>query len=229
MVTDDAIAQIKQARVIGNVVPEPEGFGSVFYAATGGELRTESVRVFGNLGANRVFQVASGGNLRVAFTTAARNRYLDAEAQPVEAFAIWAGGTGTVAKALSSIFHPTAGYFVEGQVDEQFDCLITETTLGLPGSASFAFVVDPAYNDLVAGDLRMSGNSPAVDFCDTVFFTPTVGGIDGRPRGYDVPGNPQGNPGPGGGLQDVGAYELGSLFVDGFASGTTGAWSDSVP
>jgi len=231
MAADGAILQLRQTEAIGNAVPEAEAFGSVFYAGAGGELRTESVKVFGNLGASRVFQVASGGSLRVAFTTAARNRYLDGAGQPAEAFGLWATGTGTEARIFSSIFHPTAGYFADGSVTSQIDCVITQTTFGLPAGATETYVVDPGYLALAAGDLRLATASPAVDFCDTFYFTPTIGALDGRPRGYDSAANPQGLPGPGGtpAVQDLGAYELSAIFTDGFESGSAAAWGDAIP
>ncbi|MBZ0089671.1 MAG: right-handed parallel beta-helix repeat-containing protein [Thermoanaerobaculia bacterium] len=231
MAADGAIVQLRQTEVIGNAVPEAEAFGSVFYAGSGGELRTESVKAFGNLGANRVFQVAGGGSLRVAFTTAARNRYLDGAGQPAEAFGLWATGTGTEARIFSSIFHPTAGYFADGSVTSQIDCVITQTTFGLPAGATETYVVDPGYLALATGDLRVATASPAVDFCDTFVFVPTLGALDGRPRGYDSAANAQGLPGPGGAsaVQDVGAYELWAIFTDAFESGSTSAWGDAVP
>jgi hypothetical protein len=231
MAAASGIVQLKQTRVRGNIVPEAEAFGSVLFAATGGELRTESVEVWDNRGANRVFSVASGGSVRAAFTTAARNRYRDDANQLVEAFGLWATGTGSEARIFSSIFHPVAGYFVATGLTTQFDCLITESTFGLPASATETFVLDPGYANLETGDLRVGHGSPAVDFCDTLLYTPTVGGLDGRARGHDVPINPQALPGPWSdvSIQDLGAYEYWELFSDGFASGTMSAWSFAMP
>jgi hypothetical protein len=187
--------------------------------------------VWGNHGANRVFQVASGGSVRAAFTTAAWNRYLDAASQPAEAFGLWATGTGSEARIYSSLFHPTAGYFADPGVTGEIDCLITQTTFGLPAWTSNVYVADPGYANLANADLRVRFTSPAVDFCDTTRFTPTGGGLDGRARGRDLLGNPQAQPGPLGGssVQDLGAYEVWDLFSDGFASHSTSAWSAVLP
>lgn len=104
------------------------------------------------------------------------------------------------------------------------------TGAGLSAERALAAIYNVGL-DGAAGDLRVATASPAVDFCDTFVFVPTIGALDGRPRGYDSAANAQGLPGPGGAsaVQDVGAYELWAILTDAFESGSTSAWGDAVP
>lgn len=230
-VQNGGVLRLHQTYVSENSVPEAEPNGSVLYAAgAGAELRTESVVVADNLGANRVFRAEAGGFVHAAYVTAHRNWYGVPEGFYVDALAMSLSGSGTVGRINSSVFHSTAGYeAVSGATFSQVDCLLTSTLAGLPASPTVGevFVGDPLYRD-PDGDLRVPSHSPAVDFCDDALYAPTQADLDGRARGRDLLGNVNGAPGPNGRF-DVGAYELHDLFSDGFASGNTSRWSDTVP
>lgn len=222
---------LRQTEVRANEVPDAEPFGSVFYAESGGAIRTESVVVAGNLGADRVFWVTAGGEARVAFTTVARNRYYNNSSVLTEARGVVASGVGTETRALSSIFHPTAGFTIGAEVAAQFDCLLVGSLTGLPATATETYLMDPDYDDLAIGDLHVGSGSPAVDFCDTLVTPPTVAALNGRARGHDLFWNPDGTPGPPGAnsVQDIGAYEYWELFADDFETGDSSRWTSTQP
>lgn len=221
---------LNQTFVEGNVIPEAELFGSVLHASgTGSQIKTESVQLFGNTGADAVFESQLSAFVWATFTTAARNRW-DNGGTPTEArgFFLANGGTGRI---NSSVFWPTAGQFVGGggSAFTQVDCLVTSTTTGLPAGATFVSVVDPLYENLGTGDLAPRPGSPAVDFCDTFRYAPLHNDLRHATRGHDHATNPNGFPGVTGGVQDVGAYEQHELFADGFESGDTTRWSSTSP
>jgi hypothetical protein len=229
-VANGAQLRLYQTSLGANGIDLDEPYGSVLYAeGAGSSIRTESVEVWGSGGASAVFQAESGASLDVAYTTVALNRYVSG-GSIVDAQGMRLGGTGTEGRIYTSIFHPT-GQFVatNGASFGTVDCLITSTAIGLPAFASEVYTANPGYNDLGGGDLRVGSESPAVDFCDTFLYAPTQADLDGRARGYDVPGNPNGSPGPVGGRYDAGAYELHVLFADGFETGNTSRWSDALP
>ncbi len=68
-----------------------------------------------------------------------------------------------------------------------------------------------------------------MDYCDTFYYEPTQADADFELRGFDRPENANGSPGVSGGTFDIGYDEVWPLFADGFESGTTSAWSSSVP
>jgi len=228
----DGVIDLRQTEVRNNSIDDDEPHGSVLDAnGLDGVIRTESVAIVGNTGADRVFEVTGGALVRAAFTTAARNRYFNDAAVLSEALAFYAAGSGSKARSFTSIFYPTAGFSIAPGVTTQFDCLIVQTTAGLPGTASEIYAVNPGYVDLPHGNVHVGDASTAVDFCDTFYLAPTVGDLDGRLRGHDLPGNPSGLPGPVGGasLQDAGAYELWELLDDAFETGSTARWDFTRP
>ena len=83
--------------------------------------------------------------------------------------------------------------------------------------------------EATAGNLRVSPNSPAVDYCDAFNYLPQHFDGDHEARGFDLSFNANGSPGVAGGLYDLGFDEVRPLFADGFATGNTSAWSSVVP
>lgn len=220
----NGVLELRQTRVRSNEVPEAEPHGSILYASAGGKVRTESAQVSVNSGANRVFLAEAGGEIQVAFTTVGAN-YYEVGGFDTPAAGVHVTGTGSVGRIYSSLFHPSAGFQASsGGAFTKVDCLIAETTAGLPGAptSSYVFAMDPLYTNLAAG-FRLRPDSPAIDFCDSAFYPPTQSDLHGRARGFDVPENPNGSPGPSG-HHDLGAYEEDFLFFDGFESGGTSAW-----
>jgi len=193
-------------------------------------VRPPDGRGLGAGGGDRVFWVA-GGEARVAFTTVARNRYYNDSSVLTEARGVVAGGGGAEVRALSSIFHPTAGFSIGAEATAQFDCLLVGPLAGLPATATETYLMDPDYDDLAIGDLHVGSGSPAVDFWDTLVTAPTVAAFNGRARGHDLFWNPDGTPGPPGAtsVQDIGAYEYWELFADDFDTGGWTRWTSTQP
>lgn len=226
-----ATITLNQTFVEGNVVPEPQAFGSVLYATgVGSQVKTESVQIWGNTGADTVFEAQAAALAWATFTTSGLNPWDDG-GTPREANGFYLGNDGD-GRINTSVFWPTAGHTVStatGSMFTQVDCLVTSTMTGLPAGAEFVTLVDPQYLDPLDGDLRPRAGSPVVDYCDTFRYAPTQADILFAGRGHDHALNPNGAPGVSGGVQDAGAYEQHELFADGFESGDTSRWSSTAP
>ncbi len=93
---------------------------------------------------------------------------------------------------------------------------------------------DPGFEDLAGGDLRPAAGSPLVDAADPApahppgfpFPSPHFPPAFEPPR-RTLPAAP--TPRLPAGPLDIGAYEHGGLFADGFESGNTSAWSTTMP
>jgi hypothetical protein len=227
-VANNAKLRLYQTSVGRNAVPDPLPDGSILHVAgAGAELFTESVEVWNNTGAGSVFEAEAGGALRIAFTTAALNRYGTGEGV-ANSLGVKVAGTDSIGRINTSIFHPTGAFLASGGGSfSQVDCLITSTTAGLPGSVTI-YVDDPEYVDLAGGDLRVGIHSPAVDFCDAIYYAPAHDDMLGEDRFHDVVANPNGNPGVNGAF-DAGAFEFQDIFSDGFETGNTNNWDVRVP
>jgi len=83
------------------------------------------------------------------------------------------------------------------------------------GQDLHSFVASPAELYVLPGsDYHLAADSPAIDA--GVILPAVTRDLDGFPR-------------PLGPTHDIGAYEAGGIFADGFESGDTGRWSLSVP
>lgn len=225
-VLDGGELTLLQSRVAGNRLPDGLENGSVLaVGGTNSRLFAESLEIDGNLGARSAVDGSSGAQIRLAFTTVTGNLATPLSLTP--SLGVWIVDAGTSAQILTSVFHPVAGFLAaDGAEFSTVDCLITQSVAGLP-PGSLVVVADPELVATAGGPPRPAPGSPAIDFCDTFFYTPTVGDLDGRARGHDHPLDPDGQPGAAGGRQDAGAHELWELFADGFASGDTSRWSAS--
>jgi CSLREA domain-containing protein len=86
-------------------------------------------------------------------------------------------------------------------------------TIGLPTIFPSNLIgIDPLFTDAAGGDYTLAAGSPALDAGDTSFsgIGPYDLGHGARLVGLET---------------DLGAYERGALFNDGFESGNTGVWS----
>src|SRR5690606_4698746 len=90
------------------------------------------------------------------------------------------------------------------------DCVLLETTEGLTHHAASLVGVDPRFVDADSGDLHLRPDSPAIDSCDTLIYTPLDSDFDLDARGYDFTSRPD-YVGP----FDRGADELRPIFADG--------------
>lgn len=218
--------EIYQTIAEGNYVSATSDGGSVFFATgVGSTLTAEGVRLWDNQEADALFEGQDNAQLSIAFVTASRN--------------VWNGGfsaspvaltTNATATLNSSVFYPNLPVSVgSGGVLSEVDCLILSNTSGLPGGATFVSTSDPLFVSAVAGNLRVSPNSPAVDYCDTFAYVPQHFDGDHEARGFDLASNANGTPGVSGGIYDLGFDEVRPLFADGFESNNTAAWSAVVP
>ena len=90
-------------------------------------------------------------------------------------------------------------------------------TSGTVGSGTNLVGTAPPFADRVGRDYRLPGTAAAVD-----------NGTNSPPGGLGDE-DPDGNPRILNGTVDIGAYEWGGIFEDGFESGDTTRWSISVP
>ena len=111
--------------------------------------------------------------------------------------------------------------------NELFDCLIVHENASLPPSATAVQVwTDPNlfFADRAGHDYHLRTGSPAIEFCDTFFYTPSLD-IDRQTRGFDDLGVANWL-----GPFDLGADERQPDFLfDTFETGDLERWSLSSP
>ena len=187
----------------------------------GTTLRLEGIQMWKN-DATYLIGANDSSSIEAGFITAARNFWTldETTALPVLGGVTGAGGSLTLA---SSILVDTRGYTGTSIFT---DCLIVDDASGLATSMTVQ-VGDPLLVAPSSGNLRLRGDSPAIDYCNADFFAPEDPlDLDLDARGVDHPEVPSGL-----GLYDLGMDEtLDSppLFADGFESGDTSAWSGEV-
>ncbi|RLE27664.1 MAG: hypothetical protein DRJ65_02150 [Acidobacteria bacterium] len=202
----------------------PGNTGFVFFATgTNSSLNLEGVQVWNN-GAGVLFLGEASAVIEAAYVSAAGNLN-DTGDDP------WLMQLLSNASTLlySSILWDTYGVTASGGGSvTQADCLIVNDSTGLDGG-TFISVVDPMFRDPANGDLRLKVASPAVDYCDDFVYSPLHPDLGHELRGYDLAEATNGNPGPDGGIFDIGADEIYYFFEDGFEGGTTSGWILSMP
>lgn len=111
--------------------------------------------------------------------------------------------------------------------NERFDCLIVHENASLPPSATAVQVwTDPNlfFADRAGHDYHLRTGSPAIDFCDTFYYTPSLD-IDRQTRGFDDLAA----------ANWLGPYDLGAderqpdFLFDTFETGDLERWSLSSP
>ncbi len=192
----------------------------VFATDTGTIINLESVTLHGNH-AQSLLTARDGAEIVAAFMTAAANSYLVGATRFDSAGGAATGGSSV--EIYSSIWTDHGDFTVDATSTIEVDCFLMETLEGTTDSSRAAFV-DPLLVNPAAGDLRPQPDSPAVDYCDVSQYVPLVPDLDGQPRGWDVPTHPNFA-----GTYDLGAYERGLLLADGFESGATTGWAQTVP
>ncbi len=225
-------AEVRQTTLVENGA---ENGGNVaFVDGNGSELLLEGCTLFDNRADGTQILVENGALATLAFVSARGS------SEPGQAMAfLEARNTGSRAWLFSSLV-------IEGRGDDpggsgsdpvfapptglaflRADCVLAHETASFPIDArAVATATDASaiWNDPTMTDPRLLASSPAIDFCDTFIYSPTDHDILDRPRGFDAP------PANGLGLFDLGAQEWRpDIFVDGFESGTLGAWSMTVP
>jgi hypothetical protein len=215
-----AEARIRQTFLNGGLAGDRGGVG--FVRGAGSKLFFEGVMLWQNGGAPLVV-AESGGLADLRFVTAAGN-----------ALGGGAGGllypdTNGTTNLLSSVVVESLGEYVFGGppavgADGFMDCLLTHDA-SLSGSTVYHQTdVNVVFAGAASGDLRLRGGSPAIDHCDDFYAVPTDTDIEVQVRDVDNPSSPNSY-----GFYDLGADEYHPIFVDGFQSGNTNAWSAKVP
>ncbi len=163
-------------------------------------------------GLQGVVDVQSNTDTTIAFTTFADNLtsssgrdlivFNDADVQ-LYSDIIW--------ESTGEVFFANWDADTTGRVD----CIVVHETGSLPPdppSPGSIFSADPQFvAPGPAGNYRLAGTSPAVDFCDTAVYIPVESDIDGEARGFDVAGN----------SNFLGPYDLGAdEFVGALNGGT---------
>ncbi len=216
------IASINQTFVEGNSGPGNTGF-LMFATGTGSVLFLQGVQIWGN-GAVSLFQGEDAAVIRAAFVSTARNVNISSGHSRLMQL-----NSNATTELNSSIFWDTDGIAIgTGAAISEADCIITNDTVGLMGVATFLDTSNPLFKSPDIGDLGLRAESPAVDYCDDFFYTPSLSDIHREVRGYDLAESTNGSPGPGSGVFDLGADEIYYFFYDGFESGDVSEWSSSA-
>lgn len=141
-------------------------------------------------------------------------------------------GDSAQVSILNSVFAQSGTLFASAPAGfaPRLDCVMTAQAALLSSVPATAIV-----RAVVANDPRLESSrlgyqlkigSPAVDFCDGAATPGSLTDIEGDPRTFDDPSHPDFLPG---GFRDLGADEMVRLFVDGFESGSTAAWGQTLP
>ncbi len=166
-----------------------------------------------------LYVVNGGANMTTGFVSANGNTYACADPEPCDAGIAQLDSAASLS-LHSSIYWPAAGVSGDGTGILTGKCLMVSSGTGLAGVLPNTTTgIDPLFVDPSTGNLRIPGNSPAVDYCDESDYSALTTDIDIQERGQDWPGNPDGSPGIAGGLFDLGMDELTlpeELFSDGF-------------
>lgn len=220
LVEGGAEARIRQTFLSGGAAGDRGGVG--FVRGTGSRLYFEGVMLWQNGGAPLVVAEANGlADLR--FVSAAGNT-LGGGAGGL----LYPDDDGTT-NLFSSVVVESVGEYVFGGppavgADGFTDCLLTHDS-SLAGSTIYHQTdVNLVFAGAASGDLRLRGGSPAIDKCDDFYVSPTDTDIEVQARDIDNPSSPNTL-----GYFDLGADEYHPIFVDGFQSGNTNAWSAKVP
>jgi parallel beta-helix repeat protein len=198
---------VQDSIIRNNLIYDTHASGISLYQIDGGEPST------GNQVLNNTVHVASDGrwglNVRDASTgNTVRNN----------AFYSEHGFRGAMTVDADSLAGFTSDY---NAVEDRFTTDDGDTVLTLAqwqamtGQDAHSFVASPAELYVAPGsDYHHAPGSPAIDAGVVLAAVPND--LEGVPR-------------PQGATHDIGAYEAGGIFADGFESGDTSRWSATVP
>ncbi len=197
--------------------------GFVLYAEDPGTtMRVESSQLWNNH-TWALFRAVGNAVINPRWVSAALNDYRNILNNIVSSAGATTDTTGIVT-IEASILQNHDTFFSQGGGSVTASCSYLTTSGGLAGgTTTLQTGTNPGFLDAPRGDLRVYTSSPTVDRCHT--FAPTQRDLEHKLRGFDEPGI--GFPGD---VHDWGAFEAtGLFFADGFESGNTSAWSDTVP
>lgn len=204
-------ATIRQTMITGAMAFH--GGGVALVEGSGSEIRFEGVMFTQNSSPPLVW-ARNGGKADLRYVSVAENNL--------------GGGLGGFVKSdeggdvtlLSSVVIESPGEYVFGFASIPgaafVDCLLTHDTTLIDDTIWYA--AGPS-----AGDLRLRWASAAIDHCDDYYAEPVDTDIELQARGVDVPSAPDAL-----GYNDLGADEWHPIFVDGFGSGNSAAWSSTT-
>lgn len=203
---------------------QSSGSGAVFLvqAPNHAQLRFDGVTMYAN-DARTLVWLEDLASAEMAFITAARNGRF-APDFGIAARPVAVGGSAT-ADVWNSIFWPSDAFVVDFGGDLVADCLIVSVALPPGAGVTNISTLDPQLRDVAAGNLRPGPFSPAIDFCNYDHHYPVRTDRDGDLRGYDMPMNPDGSPGPPDGFVELGSDEVRDfVFYDDVELGNTTRW-----
>ncbi|MCH9651657.1 MAG: hypothetical protein K0U98_25750 [Deltaproteobacteria bacterium] len=212
--------------------------GNVIWVdGTGSFVLVESSVFYDNSSRGTHVLASNGGVARLAFISAwgssvSGNGMIFAQAEAggtvglFSSLVIEGNGTSPTGGPPDRVFGPpgTGGIY-------QADCVFGHEIASLPtGRGTMMARTDPAsiWANPAAGDPHLLPAGDAVDYCDTVIYTPVGSDLDLEARGIDAPISNFLGP------FDIGADESPGIlppeiFADGFESGNTSAWTLTVP
>jgi len=211
-----------QGFIEGNSGQDEAGF-VLLAEDSGSDMLLEGVQLWDNRTVS-MLAAEDGATILAAFVTAAGNDYL-VSGGPNRFNSRGGQASGGAAIHLRSSILVDQRPFVANTGTITGDCLLLDTADGLSSFGGTDLTgADPMFLGPDSGNLRLSLTSPAVDACDATQYSPIDADYDVDPRGWDNPSKPNSF-----GPYDLGADEASPLFMDGFESGNTSAWSGSVP
>jgi len=202
----------------------PAEAGFVLYAEDpSSEMALEGVQLWNNRTVS-LFQAESSAQIRAGFVSAAANDYLIGGVPPY-----WdsSGGQavgGATVGIFTSILDDQREFITNTGGIVELNCVLLDSTDGATMVSNAMVGLDPRFLDPATGNLRLRLDSPAIDSCNDVVYSPVYLDIDVEQRGFDIASIPN-ILGP----YDRGADEVRPLFADGFESGNSSAWSSTVP
>lgn len=178
-----ATAALRQTYVAGNRAAALESGGAAFVYGLGSRLDVEGSMFHRNRGED-IFAVDFGAHLVFAFSSTASNLLFRGT--------FFAGGFGAIIEVYSSVFGEDEGELLSLAIGiSPGDCVIrsrADAALGDWGMFQVVASPESLFRDVAAGDLHLRAGAPAIDFCDTHFYTPVDLDFDDDPRGVDQAG-----------------------------------------
>ena len=214
MLETGAYAEIFQARIADHESPS-----TVIEVRDDGTLDLEGVEFVGNMAATLV-ETEDTATFFAGHLSVVDNSGPDGSGPWV-----FHDNLGTGQSTIeSSLFADDNGQVYGGMASDpsSWRCLLLTDASMAPPSGTF-YVGNPAFVDQAQRDFRLTESSDAIDLCDDFGANPLRMDRGFNTRGVNDPDHPEVN-----GFYDAGAFEKVDIFTDGFESGNTSAWSETV-
>ncbi len=219
---DDAQVTIHGTHIEQNVASLFNSVGSI---RGGSNVIIDSTVIAANNGARPFLITDAGSSLTLGNVTMVGNNNVGTGVLEVGSVSV-----GPI-RVLSSVFVQQGRLFVPGfpaSITPQVDCVVSsiiDLFIGMPsGTVVREFTVgEPSLANPSAGNYMLTGDSLAIDFCDTTEWNWSPQDLKWQARDVDDPAQPNNI-----GTRDLGADEYQAMFVDGFESGDTSRWTTVV-